>query len=401
MYRLDNKGYQPSTTQEILESLTADVKKEIPDFELLPQELRGNLLVEGSVFEVYLENLLTPMFNFASPSLANQVFFEFFANERGLRRKGAYRSEVDLKFTGQVGELIPKGLEVTNQAGDVIYKVYEEHFIGTTGEISVLAYSDADPIPQVGIGDLNKLVLALPLQVTNTSAPTQPQEAESFDTFKGVCQARWRSPKNAGYEGLLSALSRIEGVDNRSIRYALKEVQEGGKTYEAINLVIGGGNPLEIAQVIYKNGGLIAKKYLSEPSGSEAQRTVSQDLIIYGNTHNYKFTRPKQVNLNIKVSVSFVSISASSEAIKSLTKQTMTEYINGLQVGSKINKASLQKAFLEGLALAGGEPTDLKGELTYDVKDGTSPINFDGQDFLQTDFDWLFTLAGYDVEVNP
>lgn len=91
MYRLDNKGYQPSTTQEILESLTADVKKEIPDFELLPQELRGNLLVEGSVFEVYLENLLTPMFNFASPSLANQVFFEFFANERGLRRKGGGR----------------------------------------------------------------------------------------------------------------------------------------------------------------------------------------------------------------------------------------------------------------------------------------------------------------------
>lgn len=400
MFEFNNKGYQQSTNKQILESLEADIKKEIPDFQLLPQELRGNLLIEGAVFEIYLENLIAPMLNFSSPSLANETFFEFFANERGLRRKGAYKSEVDLKFTGKVGELIPKGLEVTNQAGNVVFKVYEEHFIGTTGEISVLAYSDDNPIPQVAIGDLNKINLQLPLQVTNTSAPTQPQNEESFESFKKVCQARWRNPKNASIEGLLSAISRVEGVDNRSIRYSLRDISEGSKTYEAINLIIGGGNPLEIAKVIYKHGGLTAKKFLSQPSNRESSRTISQDLIIYGNRHTYKFTRPKQVNLNIKVIVSFVAINASSEAIKSLTKETMANYINNLQVGSKINKASLQRAFLNGLALAGGEPTDLKGGLDYEITDGTKTLNFDRQDFLETDFDWLYTLTGYEVRIN-
>lgn len=400
MYRLDNKGYQPSTSQEILENLINDVKAQIPDFENIPQELRGNLLLEGAVFEVYVENLLTPIFNFSSPSLANQTFFEFFANERGLRRKGAYKSQVDLKFSGEAGTLIPKGLEVTTQAGGITYKTFEEAFIPTTGEIIVLAYSDSDSIPPIAIGDLNKLVLTLPLTVTNTSEPTQPQEGESFDAFKKETQARWRNPKNASYEGLLNAISRIEGVDNRSIGYRLKEVTEDGKTYDGINLLIGGGDPLIIAQAIYKNGGLIAKKYVSQPSGGETSRTISQNLNIYGNTHTYNFTRPKQINLGIKANVSFTAITSSSESIKQLTKEKMTNFINTLPVGSKLNPLALESVFLEGLSLAGGKPTDIKGPITFELSNGSSVISLDANNFFQIEFDWLLTLSDYNVSVN-
>lgn len=402
MSQLGNKGYIADTPAELLEKLTEQVKKSIPTFIDYPPELRANLLYEGVVFMVYLENLLTTMFDFSSPSLANQTFFEFFANERGLRRKGAYRSEVDLKFTGNIGEIIPKGLEVTNQAGDVVFKVYEEHFIGTTGEINVLAYSDdaKELTSVVEIGDLNKLVLTLPLQVENTSKPTLPQAEESFEQFKAWCQARWRNPKNASYEGLLTAISRVEGVDNRTIGYKMKDIQEGGKTYECINLVVGGGAPLDIAKAIYKNGGLIAKKYLSQPSGSETSRTISQDLVIYGNTHTYKFTRPKLINLNLKVTVSFVEVDASSLAIMELTKKAMTEYINNLQVGSPINKKALDRIFLNGAIQAGILAENIKGDIQYDAKNGTSPLSFDRDGFLPIEFDWYCELAGYDVEVN-
>lgn len=400
MYQLDNKGYQPSTSKEILENLTNDVKQAIPNFDFVPQELRGNLLAEGAVFEVYVENLLTPIFNFSSPSLANQTFFEFFANERGLRRKGAYKSQVDLKFSGEAGTLIPKGLEVTTQEGGITYKTFEETFIPSTGEVLVLAYSDSENIPAIGIGDLNKLVLTLPLTVTNTSEPTQPQDEETFEEFKKEAQARWRNPKNASYEGLLNALTRIEGVDNRSVGYRLKEVTENGKTYDGINILIGGGDPLEIAQAIYKNGGLIAKKYVSQPSGGETSRTISQNLIIYGNTHTYNFTRPKQINLGIKVNVSFVSISASSQAIAQLTKEKMTNYINSLPVGSRINPLALEAVFLEGLALAGGKPTDLNGDITFELSNGATAITLDSNNFFLIEFDWLLTLSEYAVNIN-
>lgn len=399
MYQLDNKGYQPSTPEEILEEIKAEVQQNIPSFIDFPPELRGNLLYEGVVFEVYLENLLTAMFNFSSPSLANETFFEFWANERGLRRKGAYRSEVDLKFTGAVGSLIPQGLEVTNQAGTITFKVYEETFIGTTGEVTVLAYSDDTDTSSIGIGDLNKLVLNVDLQVENTSAPTQPQEEEDFDEFKKACQARWRNPKGMSYEGLLTALSRIEGVDDRTINYALKDIEDSGKTYECINLVVGGGDTLEIAQTIYKYGGLTAKKYLSQPSNSETSRTVGQELIIYGNSHIYKFTRPKLINLGIKVQISFVKIDASSEAIKELTKEAMTNYINSLQVGAPINKTSLLSVFLEGALRAGIKPENIKDGTDFTANDGGSPLIFnDG--FLPIEFDQYCILAEYDVEIN-
>lgn len=399
MWKLDNKGYQPSTPAEILEEIKEEVRQNIPDFIDFPPELRGNLLYEGVVFEVYQENLLVPMFNFSSPSLANQVFFEFWANERGLRRKGAYFSEVDLKFTGEPGALIPKGLQVTNEDGSVVFNVFEETFIGTTGEITVLAYSDSSNTASIGIGDLNKLVLNINLQVENTSTPTQPQEEEDFDAFKKASQARWRNPKSMSYEGLLTALSRIEGVDNRTISYSLKDIEDSGKTYECVNLVVGGGDTLEIAKAIYKYGGLTAKKFLSQPSGGETNRTVTQELVIFGNSHVYKFTRPKLINLGIKVSVSFIKIDASSESIKELTKEAMSNYINSLQVGSPINKTSLLSVFLEGASSAGIKPENIKEGIDFTAKDGTSPLVFN-EGFLPIEFDQYCILSEYDVEIN-
>lgn len=401
MWQLDNNGYQPSTPEELRELLLAKVKEKIPTFEVLPAELRNNLLDEGATFATYFEDYFQTLFNWYAPSQANEILFSMFAEEQGLRRKGAYKSEVDLKFTGTAGSVIPKDLGVTTQDKKAVFYVSEETIIGTTGEVIVLAYSNDDNIPTIGIGDLNTLTINLNLQVTNLTQPAQPIEIESFDLFKSRCQSRWRNPKYGSYEGLISAIKSIDGVIQRTCTYKTMEIQDSGKTYSAINVVVSGGNAEDIAYVIYKYGGLTGKLFLSNPSDSDSNRTISYDLTIFNNTHTYKFTRAKLLNLDIKVSLSLRAITSSSASLIALTKESMQDYINSLEVGTLINKATLTEAFMIGFKRAGGNALNINQEmLTFEVKDGTSPMSFDGKGFLDIKFDEYCILSNYDVEVT-
>lgn len=401
MWKLDNKGYQPSTPAELREELLAKVKAQIPTFEVFPAELRNNLLDEGATFATFFENYFQILFNWYAPSQANEILFSMFAEEQGLRRKGAYKSEVDLKFTGVAGSVIPKDLGVTTADKKVVFKVLEESVIGTTGEIIVLAYCNDDNIPTIGIGDLNTLTINLNLQVENISQPTQPVEIESFDLFKSRSQARWRNPKFGSYEGLITAIKSIEGVIQRTCTYKTMEIQDGGKTYNAINIVVSGGNAEDIAYAIYKYGGLTGKLFLSNPSDSDGGRTISYDLTIFNNTHTYKFTRAKLLNLDIKVTLSLRAITSSSASLIALTKESMQDYINSLQVGTLISKMTLTEAFLTGFKRANGNALNINQEmLQFQVKNGTSPMSFDGKGFLDIKFDEYCILSNYDVEVT-
>lgn len=400
MSQLDNKGYTPDSPQEILEKLEALIKERIPSFQTFPAELRGNLLQEGAVLLTFFENLVTMYLNYLSPSMANQLFFEFFANERGLRRKGAYKSEVQLQFTGEAGSLISEGTEVSNADGSVVFKTFEEALIGLTGVVLVTGYSDEDRIPPVSVGDINKTVLNIAgLQVTNLSQPTAPVAEESFADFKLRCQASWRNSKDGSYEGLINRIKSLDGVEQRTVSYRNTTTVSEGITYATLEVVVNGGEAVEIARELYKSG-LTGKIFLSNPSKSETQRTVTQQLFIYGNPHTYKFTRPKLLPLDIAVTAKFIGIQVSNKSVEVRTQEAIEEYLNSLQVGRSINKTTLIALFLKGLQTAGVNPDVLAGSPVFTITSGGEPVNFNKNEFLELEFDEYVSLNSYKVEVT-
>lgn len=400
MSQLDNKGYTPDTPAQILQNLQDKIKEKVPTFTTFPAELRSNLMEGGAVILTWFENLVTEYLNYLSPSLANQTFFEFFANERGLRRKGAYKSEVQLQFTASPGTLVLKDTQVSNADGSVVFKTFEDALIGTTGTALVIGYSDDANIPPVGIGDINKTVLNIAgLQVTNLSQPTAPVEQESYPLFKLRCQERWRNAFEGSYEGLMNRIKSIEGVEQRTVSYQNTTVQDKGKTYAALQVIVNGGDSIAIARELYASG-LTGKLFLSAPSKSETQRTVSQTLFIYGNPHIYKFTRPKLLNLDINVTVKFVGIQVSNKAIEVRTQEALERFLNNLQVGQPINKLTLQSLFLEGLASVSVFPSALASTPTFVVKNNGSLINWGANDFLEIEFDEYVRLKSYIVEAT-
>lgn len=408
MYLLDGSGYQPSTAEELKNELIADLEKYNADFLNYPQSFQGALLDQATVFLMYLELLISDLFNQFSYSQAQGTLLDLLGDDRGIRRKGVYKSEVTLRFTGTKGYVIPKGLAVTMSndpsSGDKpVFYTYEETLINTTtGVVDVLAYSDATSIPQVAIGELDKIVDNIPsLSVENIDTPTEPREQESESEYRLRVQQRLRNPKAGSIGAVLGEISNIEGVDTRLVGWRKGELSSGGKTYKTFEIVVGGGDPVDIAYAIFRYGGINSFLYQSNPSGGESARTISQDIKVYNQTDTYKFTRPKKLSLAIKVKVPLRDVESDNASIQALTKDSMADYINSVPVGVLINIASLTEAFMTGFKKAKGTALNINGkQIDFEITANSSPLTVDGNGYFPIQFDEYLVLDSYDVEIN-
>lgn len=403
MYQINSNGYQPDTPEELREKIIQDNVENNPAFQDLPQTLQGNLIDQGAMFLMYQELNIQRLFNFPAMSQANDLLFFLMGDDRNIRRKGAYQSEVTLRFTATAGTIIPQDFRVQDPTSGITFRTYEESLItSTTGIIDVLAYTKETNIPTIGIGAITKIVDNTPnIQVTNIDSPTQPQDIESIESYKNRVRMRYRNPKFGSFGSLLGEIEAVEGVDTRLVGFRQSEITESGSKWNAFEVVVGGGNPINIAYAIYLAGGINGFRYLSNPSGGESQRTVTQNLRVRNQTIPIKFTRPKKLDLEIKVSVKFQNVEASSASIEALTQAKMDDYINNVPIGVPLNTISLANAFLEGLSKAGGTALNIaQNQITFTLKKNTQAFNPNGDGYYILEFDEYVVLSKYEVEIN-
>lgn len=404
MYIIDGKGYQPSTPEDLKDQFIKDLQSGNQDFFTYSQTLQGALLNEATTFLMYPETLTAQLLNSFSYAQANPIMLDLLGADRGIRRKGAYKAEVTLRFTGKAGMVIPQDLEVKGTADDSpVFMVFKETLIeSTTGVVDVLAYTDATSFGNINIGDLTKIVDNIPnLTVTNIDTPTAPVEAESYESYRSRVLQRMRNPKVGSIGSLLSEILNIEGVDTRLVGWRKGELSSGGKTYKTYELIVGGGDPVKIAYAIYEYGGINSYLYLSDPSGGEAQRTVSQDITVFNNTDTYKFTRPKKLVLDISVEVALKNVETSNNSLQALTQESMTNYINNIPVGEVINIASLTEAFMEGFRRAGGTALNINAkQLNFTILANSAPLSEDSFGFFAIQFDEYCEIGKYTVSIN-
>lgn len=406
MYKLDNKGYQPYTPQELREELIKRNKKDNLEFEDRPASLQNNLIDTGVVFATYFEQLISDLFNGYAIGHAPELLFESAGADFGLRRKGSYKSQVDIKFEGTQGTLIPRGTTIQDTNKSVTFKVEEDVVIGSTGETIVTCYSDDELIPPLAVGALTELPNIKGLTASNINTPTEPQKEESFEDFRKRVQQIMRNPRGGSFEYLEAKIKGIEGVESRSVSINVGEQQSQGKTYKGYEVIVAGGKPSDIAYELMRSGGINPLSFISTPSNNESTRTVTQNLILNSQSIPYKFTRPKLIKLRLKINISVIGITTTNTSLNALTKPAMEEYINSSCVGQKINYASLTTHFMKGFALAGGTDENINAKsFTFECKDltagvGGTLINFTTQGFLDLKHDQYCTLAEYVVEIN-
>lgn len=390
-----NGGYQPNTPEEIRQNLQELFTQKVPNFTSRPADLQSNIIDAFATGLIYVEQQLSILFNAYSPSFAPDFLFELRAAEQGLRRKGAFKSSVDIQFKGSPYSIIPANTGVTGTDLPT-YTILEDVMIPSTGSILVTAYCNDTTIPTIGVGALNTITTNLKgITASNISTPTEPQEQESMDTFRKRVQAIWRNPRGGSYEYLLNQIQAIEGVDSRAVRLNVNG--------NSVELVVAGGEPSEIAFTMMRAGGITPVAFVSNPSQSQTNRTVTQNLILNNQPIPYKFTRPLNVQIGIKVNLPLTNITATNNAVESVTQSAMEDYINNLKVGTPVNITSLTQVFIKAFESTGGSAININANtITYEVTNLTQSgtINFNSQGFLELQNDWYLTLSQYSVVIN-
>lgn len=390
-----NGGYQPNTPEEIRQNIQELFTQKVPNFTSRPADLQSNIIDAFATGLIYAEQQLSILFNAYSPSFAPDFLFELRAAEQGLRRKGAFKSSVDIQFKGSPYSIIPANTGVTGTDLPT-YTILEDVMIPSTGSILVTAYCNDTTIPTIGVGALNTITTNLKgITASNISTPTEPKEQESMDTFRKRVQAIWRNPRGGSYEYLLNQIQAIEGVDSRAVRLNVNG--------NSVELVVAGGEPSDIAFTMMRAGGITPIPFVSNPSQSQTSRTVTQNLILNNQPIPYKFTRPLNVQIGIKVNLPLTNITATNNAVEAVTQMAMEDYINNLKVGTPVNITSLTQVFIKAFEATGGSAININANtISYEVTNLTQSgtINFNSQGFLELQNDWYLTLSQYSVVIN-
>lgn len=398
MSGFSQNGWQPPTPQELRQDLEDFLKVNVPNYTARPADILSNLMDGGTAFGMWFVLQLQSFFNGYAPSYGDDFSFELRASEQGLRKKSSYGSVVDVQFTAPPYTIIPESTPITGN-GLPTFVTLETITIGTSGSIITQAYCDTKQIPEIGIGQLNQLGISLEnVAVTNTSTPTQPQEDESMGDFVKRCQLAWSSARGGSVSYLLTKLLEIEGVVQRAVKVQVN----GDGTYEVL---IDGGDPLDIAWAMFNGGGILPNVFVSNPSQSQTSRTITQDLILNTQSIPYKFTRPLQVNISLNVSLPLKGITLNNTGVTQSTQEAMENFINSTTIGEPINQIALQNAFINAFVASGAEATNVRAtNITFTINNitggGSTPITFDSEGYLQLQPDWYLTLSQYSVTLN-
>ncbi|EGV1470923.1 hypothetical protein JF110_001648 [Campylobacter jejuni] len=365
---LTNVGYIKRTAEEIREDLIKSIKNEIPEFLSQSTDIQSDLIDTAVADLLQYENLVSTMMNSYSMAESSEMLFRMQAEELGLRQKSEFKSQVTLTFIGIPGDIIPKGTKVSTSTKKDIFETTKTVVVGSTGEVNVLALSDVDFT--IDVGKINTLisVISAGIVVSNRTPSLPKIEQETFEEFKARSQARLRSPRMGGRLYAESLINSIEGVDPRlvvfnSVEYDEKdESEEGTERYfkiKGIEAIVGGGDQVQIAFALYQSF-FETQKLISKPSNNENDRTVDQEIYVFDNILNVKFTRPKLLKLNLKFKITFLGKLSSAQAVKDNTVDNITTFVNTLKVGRPINLYSLIEVVTPDLIAMGLPPSTHK-----------------------------------------
>lgn len=398
---LTKEGYKKRTPGEIKEALINDLKEINASFLEQPADIQNNLLDSSVVPLLQFENVAAEILNGFGPEYANDFIWLNLANSLNLTKKSRVKAQVELKFMGVPGTYIPVGTSVS------VFTTESSVVLGSTGEAFVLATTEenifAEPNTLTEIDEF----IDENLSVTNPNASIVETPAEDIAELRNRARIILRSARKGSYDYAIARLNGIKGVNARLLKfreldYNIKETGPGGETVlrnvQGIEAIVGGGDPYEVAGVL-KDSFLETKKLISEPSNGEESRSVNINIKYFRNTIPVAFTRPKNLNLSIKIGIQLKNNILTQTSAEGLLMEPFENYINSLELGESINKLTFDKLILDEFIKHDIQPRDVIG-FNYKILMGENILNWNGENFLdEVKWDCYLTLGGLGVEI--
>lgn len=398
---LTKEGYVKRSPDEIKQAMIDDLEKGGGRFLKQPADVQNNLLDSGVVLCLQFENMVAEMLNGYAPEYANDFIWINLANSLGLTKKLKQKSQVELKFTGNPGVYIPEGTTVG------AFETTKTIVLGTTGEALVLATSESDEIAAANTLTEIGEIIDPSLQVINPNASIPETAPEDINSLRKRARVMLRSARKGAYEFALAKLGEVDGVNTRLLRlrqvdYNVQEKGPEGETIlrniQGIEAIVGGGDPYEIAGVL-KESFLETKKLLSLPSDDETDRTAKVEIKYYKNIINVLFTRPKNIDLDIRIYLTLKNNVVTQTSAEGILKDPIEKFINNLDLGESLNKFTLTSLILNEFNAHSIEPRDFVN-IDYKITSAGKVLEWTDENFLEAvKFDCYLTLSGFSIDI--
>lgn len=392
--KIGNTGVIKDDPTVIRERLLNQAIEKVEGFTKLPSGIQNNLIDESVLDIVEIQDMLSNVMNSVSPSYANDFIVKELGAAFGLKIKDKALPNTTITFYGLQGVVIPEGLEVGNADGSKKFITTKSDIINAAGQVSIYCegadYYDT-PTPANTLNVLLNQVLNV-TSCTNLNDAVESTEAETISEFRSRFQTRAQANRSGTAAALDNALKEIEGTVDRLCTYKASQIIEEGVKEAVIEVVVGGGDDYQVALAIF-NSVLYPDIFVSNPSGSETNRTVNINVTFNSVDFPIVYTRPKinQLSINISLTVQSGFINIPSEAFTLLLRPYYEDYINNLKISCSPNGYAFDDLIYQCFKDNFYSISIITG-INYTLTVNDEPAALNAQRQLQTEFDEAYTL---------
>ena len=341
MATLTSNGAIPSDPSILRAELIATATALSPGLTVnLPGSLIEDMASTATGALVVQDRAFVDLVNSISPITANEYILTQLGNVYGVQQGVGSNTSVSVVFTGSAaGFVINVGFLVSD--GQYTYQVQDATIVPSglvTNPVYCLATTEGTWA--VPADTVTSVVTALPstytLTVTNPNSGVPGQSAENINAFRSrVIQAG-----NAVATGTPSFVkTTIQNVANVEAR--LVAFRQAGGGYE---IIVGGGDPYEVANAIYQSLFNINNLVGAETGGATTTITIYD----YPDTYDITYVQPilQTTTIDVNWYTSASSNFVSNTVVAAAVQPAIQNYINNIVVGQPISDLELREIFI-------------------------------------------------------
>lgn len=329
---IDDAGILKPDYDDVLAYLAAEFRTIYgEDIYIDPDSQDGQML---AIFAAAIDDanaMAVQIYNAFSPSSARGVGLSSVVKINGIKRLVPSFSTVDLLITGQAGSTIVNG--VAQDASGAQWLLPASVTIPVDGDITVTATAKDAGAQLAAPGTIT--TIGTPTRgwqtVTNPAEAVAGQPVELDATLRRRQTVSTALPSRTVFDGTIGAVASISGVTRwKGYENDTGSTDANGLPAHSISLVVLGGDATAIAQAIADKKG----------PGCATYGTTSVDITDeFGVTRAIKFYRP--TTATIKVAVAVTAQSGFTTAIETAIKQSIVDWVNGLEIGEDVEFAEI------------------------------------------------------------
>ncbi|HHT0093254.1 TPA: baseplate J/gp47 family protein [Raoultella planticola] len=321
------EGISAPDYQTVLDTITGYFQQIYgSDAYLEPDSKDGQMVALMALAIHDANNTAIAVYNSFSPTTGMGAGLSSNVKINGITRRAATNSTVDLLLTGTVGTTITNGS--VRDTNSVVWNLPATVVIGTDGTVVATATCANSGAVAAVAGSVNGINTPTRgwASVTNPLAATVGVAAEKDAELRVRQSQSVALPSLTPFEAVDGAIANIKGVTRHKLYENDQDVSDAnGLPPHSIAAIVEGGDATEIANTIRG-----VKDQGTTPYGS----TVIIVPDKYGSPHPVGFSRPVDVSVFVKITIS--PLAGYTSQVGDEIKAAVAAYINSLAIGASV-----------------------------------------------------------------